>query len=134
VARGIGVRQFWHRLAVVLGFSRAFTLIDRQQNAGGRWFAGRNSFPSDKTVFPPAPGRTDYRDPTDGNSPLLNGLSIFSREPSMRYSPCVHCTAPPSQEEYMIWVVLASVAGVWWYAWTNVRRRRKAKENTYVGA
>lgn len=35
----------------------------------------------------------------------------------------------------MIWAVMASiVGGFWWYAWTNVRRRRKAKENTYVGA
>ena len=34
----------------------------------------------------------------------------------------------------MIWVILVCVAGVWWYVWSNVRRRRKAKENTYVGA
>lgn len=34
----------------------------------------------------------------------------------------------------MIWIVLLCMVGVWWYAWTNVRRRRKAKENTYIGA
>jgi hypothetical protein len=34
----------------------------------------------------------------------------------------------------MIWILLLAAAGIWWYVWTNVRRRRKARENTYVGA
>jgi hypothetical protein len=34
----------------------------------------------------------------------------------------------------MVWILMAGVAVVWWYAWTNVRRKRKARENTYVGA
>lgn len=94
---------------------------------------GRNWFRTDKTVLSRAPERRRCASSRVDNDRLFNNLRTFRSEPSVRHSPCVEGSAL-SQEEYMIWVILVCVAGVWWYAWSNVRRRRKAKENTYVGA